>query len=159
MIMVAAKKSKTPASKASKAPAKGKKKIASKAPKTSKFLDEHVIITKIKPPAPSEPRIVISGPMENNWTTGMVSVDGIDFEFAIKHYPEPSVYGIDNGCISKMTISRKGAGVVVNYDRGWDIIPQGGAVMKAYKALLDRFNSGMKGSDLKRYNQMNTGGF
>lgn len=154
--MAAAKKTtRAPSKKASK-PKTGctKKRIGSKAPK-SDFIKEHIIIAK-PGPVNAEPRIVIRGPMENNWTSGMVSVDGMDFDFQIKHYPEPSVYGIDKGCISKMTIWKKGAGIVVNYDRGWDIIPQGETVMKAYRAILDRFNNGMTGADYKRYDNMNS---
>lgn len=37
----------------------------------------------------------------------------------MKHYDEPSHYGIENGRISKLTLKRNGM-VVYNYDRGED---------------------------------------
>lgn len=69
------------------------------------------------------------------WTSG--KLNGYDFQ--IKHYEKGSVYGIDAGKISKLTISRNGR-ILVNYDRGWDIPPQDEGVIKIYEHLLNLFN-------------------
>ena len=56
----------------------------------------------------------------NNWTRGRVG----NFRFEIKHWPEPSRYGIDGGRISKLWIAPLGRGpAVAVYDRGWDTRP------------------------------------
>ena len=51
-------------------------------------------------------------------------IDGCEYD--IKVYDQPSKHGIDGGCISKLTI-RKDRDLVANYDRGWDIEPEGEA--------------------------------
>ena len=53
--------------------------------------------------------------VDGNWVTG--KVDGNWFEAKI--FAKPSEFGIFEGRISKLTIS-KDAKPVMNYDRGWD---------------------------------------
>lgn len=65
------------------------------------------------------------------WTKGMV--DGYDY--CIKHFNEGSIYGIDGGKISKLEIRRDGK-IHVNYDRGWDIEPQGAEVKAVFEKIL-----------------------
>jgi len=69
------------------------------------------------------------------WTTGTVG----GYKYAVKHYEVGSYYGINDGKISKLEI-RKDGKILVNYDRGWDVEPQGAEVIEIYEALLDRFN-------------------
>lgn len=69
------------------------------------------------------------------WTKGTIN----GFDYCIKHYEEGSIYGINEGRISKLEM-RKNGRIVANYDRGWDIEPKGETVLKAYKKLLDKFN-------------------
>ena len=69
------------------------------------------------------------------WTSGKLN----GYEFQIKHFEEGSVYGIDEGKISKITISRNGR-ILVNYDRGWDILLQDEDVVRIYEHLLYLFN-------------------
>ena len=59
----------------------------------------------------------------------------------IKAYDEGSVFGIDEGCISKLTIQIDGK-TVVAYDRGWDIEPDESdlATMIAYSICLESYN-------------------
>jgi hypothetical protein len=66
-----------------------------------------------------------SFPDGSNWVKGTVN-DG-EFSFESKLFDEGSLYGINEGRISKLTIW-KGKdflwdGTVINYDRGWDIEP------------------------------------
>lgn len=69
------------------------------------------------------------------WTKG--TIDG--FDYCIKHYEEGSIYGINEGRISKLEM-RKGGCIVANYDRGWDIEPKGKTVLSTYEKLLAKFN-------------------
>ena len=69
------------------------------------------------------------------WTTGNLN----GYEYQIKHYSEGSVFGIDEGKISKLHISRDGK-TVVNYDRGWDIEPVDSEARAVYEALLLAYN-------------------
>ena len=57
----------------------------------------------------------------------------------VKHYDEPSKFGINNGRISKLTIKVDGK-VTCNYDRGWDIEPQDEVTKVAYAILLKDYN-------------------
>ena len=41
---------------------------------------------------------------------------------SLKCYEKGSVFGIDEGRISKLMLKRKGK-IIANYDRGWDIEP------------------------------------
>jgi len=51
-----------------------------------------------------------------------------------------SKWGIDGGKISKLCI-RDGAGRwVVNYDRGWDVKPDGDDVIQVYNEVIRRYN-------------------
>ena len=47
------------------------------------------------------------------------------FEASILAFDEPSRYGIDNGCISKLYIVERTRTlkVVCDYDRGWNVRP------------------------------------
>ena len=53
------------------------------------------------------------------WSEGTIKVRNSVFHYWVKHYYEPSHYGIENGRISKLTLKRNGK-VVYNYDRGED---------------------------------------
>ena len=80
--------------------------------------------------------IIITG-QKGNWTYGQIG--GFDFE--VKHWPEPSIFGIDEGRISKLWISsRVSYRTVASYDRGWDIRPRFDNEIEATQAVIDRFN-------------------
>lgn len=75
------------------------------------------------------------------WTEGVI---GIPKEIAgkptyvhywVKHYEEPSKYGINNGRISKLMLKIDGE-IVCNYDRGWDVRPMNKAAEAALEILL-----------------------
>lgn len=61
-------------------------------------------------------------PNDSNWVSGIVA-DG-EYKFQAKLYDEDSVFGINEGRISKLNIVETFTDqIVVNYDREWDIIP------------------------------------
>lgn len=92
----------------------------------------------------SKPKIVVRV-IEDGWTSGYVQYKGLNYDFAIKNFIEPSVFGINKGCISKLTIvdGKTYGKVLVSYDRGWVVKPQTESAKKVYRALLSRFNRSM----------------
>ena len=59
----------------------------------------------------------------------------------IKHYDEPSQYGIDAGRISKLCVSRDGESKdLIAYERGWLVKPRTPAHRAVLTALKERFN-------------------
>ena len=76
-------------------------------------------------------------------TIGIPQKDGSSkiAHYWVKAYEEGSDYGINGGKISKLSIKIDGEWVV-NYDRGWDIEPDGNneAAQIAYCILLNEYN-------------------
>ncbi len=82
---------------------------------------------------------------ESGWTLGTAALDGVAYDFQVKHFDEPSVYGIRRGRISKLWLRRQGEDkAVLSYDRGWErgCSPRGKdeAVTVIYKTLIAKFN-------------------
>lgn len=57
------------------------------------------------------------------WEFGTIEVEGQDVGYGMKVFEEPSVFGINNGRISKLTLVNSNNKVIANYDRGWDVLP------------------------------------
>ena len=88
----------------------------------------------------TDPEIIITNE-DGNWTFGHIG--GFDFE--VKHWPEPSIFGIESddepGRISKLWIARRGTyGVIAAYDRGWDKLPRTDNEIEITQVIIDRFN-------------------
>ncbi|CDG03754.1 hypothetical protein [Lactococcus lactis] len=73
------------------------------------------------------------------WTKGSIEIDGVEVVFEMKHFEQPSAFGINQGRISKLTLWIDGK-EVLNYDRGWDIRPTSSVVHHALQKLLKRYN-------------------
>ena len=78
---------------------------------------------------------------QGNWTSGRIG----DYDFEVKHWPEPSSFGIEMGDepgrISKLWIARHTTyGVVACYDRGWDRLPRTDSEIEVTQIIIDRFN-------------------
>ena len=69
------------------------------------------------------------------WKDGIIN----GYLFEAKVYEEPSEYGINEGRISKLDISKTGE-CLCRYDRGWDIRPEGEEVKAVYQEIIKRFN-------------------
>ena len=76
---------------------------------------------------------------EMNWTKGTVQANGQTYTYCVKHFDEPSDYGIRNGRVSKLEIRLAGQ-VVLNYSRGWDVRAQNAETRMVRDAILKRFN-------------------
>lgn len=75
------------------------------------------------------------------WIEGTLRIEGRNFMYCVKHYPEPSEdYGIDGGRISKLEIRIDGEACTCRYDRGWDIRPADADTRIAYEFLLKKYN-------------------
>jgi len=71
-----------------------------------------------------------------NWTTLKCG----KYKVQIKHFDEPSGYGIKNGRISKLWIQdSKTKKEMANYDRGWDVRVKKGA-KSVYNQILKKYN-------------------
>ncbi len=77
------------------------------------------------------------------WTNGVIKIDKTSVTFSVKHFEEPSEFGIDEGRISKLELRVKGK-IVANYDRGWDIEPTDDAVEKALQYVLATYNQNFR---------------
>lgn len=73
------------------------------------------------------------------WREGCIRINNRIYRFWVKHYEEPSSFGINEGRISKLTIKRDGV-EVCNYDRGWDIKPADDETECALAILLESYN-------------------
>ena len=79
------------------------------------------------------------------WSEGIIgipaAVDGktTAVYYWVKHYKNPSKYGINNGRISKLMLKIDGQ-TVCNYDRGWDVHPTCKAAEAALEILLYEYD-------------------
>ena len=79
------------------------------------------------------------------WSEGVIGVPSkvagkpTAVHYWVKHYENPSKYGINNGHISKLLLKIDGQ-VVANYDRGWDMEPQNEAAEIALQILLYEYD-------------------
>ena len=72
-----------------------------------------------------------------DWTYGHTD----EYDFQVKHFDRPSSFGIEEGRISKLWITRHSdRRVIAAYDRGWDILPGTEEELDATQAIIDRFN-------------------
>ncbi len=65
-------------------------------------------------------------PTNSNWTSGIVTdPEGeVTHHFNAKLFDEGSVFGIDDGRVSKFTMNRENGDNFINYSRGWDVKPK-----------------------------------
>lgn len=61
------------------------------------------------------------------------------YNFEVKYYDEGSQWGIDEGRISKLRITKDDA-EVASYDRGWDVLPATDEVQEVVSEIIQRYN-------------------
>lgn len=69
------------------------------------------------------------------WESGILTIDGVNIAWHAKVFDEGSIFGINEGRISKLS-ARINYDWIFNYDRDWDIKPQGTIAKKALKMLV-----------------------
>jgi len=69
------------------------------------------------------------------WTHGKIN----GCEYWVKHYSEPSVYGINEGKVSKLSVKRNDR-EIISYERGWDLEPQTDEDRAVLAAILEKYN-------------------
>ena len=60
-------------------------------------------------------------------------------EYWVKKFDEPSVFGVNEGRISKLTVKRDGR-EIINYDRGWDKVPATAEDREVLDRILEMYN-------------------
>ena len=73
------------------------------------------------------------------WHEGTIRIGRSIFQYWVKHYDEPSHFGIGNGRISKLMLKLDGE-IIANYDRGWDVDPTTEEANLALCILLNEHN-------------------
>lgn len=73
------------------------------------------------------------------WSTGTILISGKVYKYMVKHYGKGSQYGIENGKISKLFVTRKDM-IVLNYDRGWDVEPEDEGSVACFAILMKKYN-------------------
>lgn len=86
-----------------------------------------------------EPRVRLDDPGSDAvWQKGRIEPGGYRFE--AKAYGLPSEFGIEGGCISKLTVTdRWSRNEIMLYDRGWIVEPHTDAHKAILKLILDAF--------------------
>jgi len=72
------------------------------------------------------------------WKNGIIEIEGNKVEYFAKIFDEGSIFGINNGRISKLTLEINGK-MVLNYDRGWDIKAKNSIARKALNKILEMY--------------------
>ena len=70
------------------------------------------------------------------WNKGTVKVNGNSYTYTAKVFDEESDFGIDCGRVSVLSIRNAEGQEIVSYYRGWDIMPKGTEVTKAYDKVM-----------------------
>ena len=73
------------------------------------------------------------------WSEGSIKVRNSLFHYWVKHYDEPSEYGINEGRVSKLTLKRNGE-IVYNFNRGHDVAAADEDTQLALAILLKEYN-------------------
>lgn len=73
------------------------------------------------------------------WEKGIIKIGNTEVKYVAKVYEEPSIYGINKGKISKLSLIIKGE-CVTHYDRGWDVKPTCETAKKALEKILSDKN-------------------
>lgn len=70
------------------------------------------------------------------WDEGKIG----SYLYEVKHFYEPSKFGIDGGKISKLFIRDSKRQIVCSYDRGWDAEPVNDEVKEAVRKIMNLYN-------------------
>lgn len=81
------------------------------------------------------------------WKQGYITIDGHTFRWEAKVYEQGSVFGIDNGRISKLWLAEYVGDPTSSrckeaacYERGWEHRPDTPQAQAAVKQLIEKYN-------------------
>ena len=69
------------------------------------------------------------------WTRGQIHYHGQIVDYVAKVSDQPSVVGIDLGCVFKLEVE-VAEKTIISYDRGWDIYPESDEQEAILQAIL-----------------------
>lgn len=69
------------------------------------------------------------------WTGGQIHYHGQIVDYIAKVSDQPSVVGIDLGCVFKLEVE-VAEKTIISYDRGWDIYPESDEQEAILQAIL-----------------------
>ncbi len=90
-----------------------------------------------------DPKLItlFNGDPENSfWLEGYIS-GYPGYAFSAKVFDCGSEFGINNGRISKLTVSNPQNEIIINYQRGWDIEPETAEAKHILEIILQAFIS------------------
>lgn len=73
------------------------------------------------------------------WSQGTIKTQNSIIHYWVKHFEEGSVFGIEEGRISKLMLKRDNR-IIANYDRGWDVEPADKDTEAALAILMAKYN-------------------
>ncbi len=73
------------------------------------------------------------------WTKGRMQIGKNTVRWEVKHFDEGSIFGINEGRISKLWIAINGEPEVM-YERGWCQKPKSAIAKKVFKQLMEKYN-------------------
>lgn len=73
----------------------------------------------------------------SNWVKGKALQGNTEYTFEAKLYDTGSIFGINEGRVSKLWITQKELGDIVAYERGWDKKPAE-IVRNVYDAVMKK---------------------
>lgn len=76
----------------------------------------------------------------NTWTLATATIDGKAYKIQMVKFPEPSIYGIRKGRISKLWAKAEDGSEIINYDRGWDQRPASTEGKALLAAIIKQYN-------------------
>lgn len=75
------------------------------------------------------------------WSERVFSINGESYYAEIKHFEQPSEFGINGGKISKLRVATdENRNTVAAYDRGWFVKPSDEDSKQAVRQILSEFN-------------------
>ena len=77
----------------------------------------------------------------NIWTFAAAEINGKRFTIQFVRFDDPSQFGIDKGRVSKLWAKDEQIGTtIMNYDRGWDILPATAEAKAILRKIKKEFN-------------------
>ena len=86
--------------------------------------------------------------------SGILAIDGMNIVWNAKVFDEGSIFGINEGRISKLS-AKIGNELLFVYDRGLDIKPQGEIAEKAFKTLIKNLTENLNTTHLSKVKYWN----